>query len=52
MGLETSKHASATYLTPSQYEAKYGKQIDDKFKGYLPVGDYLLNDEQKFRNSN
>jgi hypothetical protein len=57
MGLETSKHAAATYqpkgsyLTPSQYEDKYGKQIDDRFKGYLPVGDYLLNDEQKFRNS-
>ncbi len=57
LGIQSRKDAAdeyqpkGDYLSPSQYETKYGKVIDDKFKGYLPIGDYMLNDEAKFRNS-
>ena len=57
LGIQSRKDAAdeyqpkGEYLSPSQYETKYGKVIDDKFKGYLPIGDYMLNDEAKFRNS-
>ena len=57
LGIQSIKDAAdeyqpkGDYLSPSQYETKYGKVIEDKFKGYLPIGDYMLNDEAKFRNS-
>ncbi len=57
LGIQSRKDASneyqpkGDYLSPSEYENKYGKMIEDKFKGYMPIGDYLFNDADKFKQS-
>ena len=51
LGIQSRKDASdeyqpkGDYLTPSDYENMYGNAIDLKFKGYLPIGDYVKQGE-------
>ncbi len=57
LGIQSRKDATneyqpkGDYLSPLQYETKYGKVIEDKFQGYMPIGDYLFNDADKFKQS-
>jgi hypothetical protein len=51
LGIQSRKDAAdeyqpkGDYLTPSNYEKMYGNPIDLKFKGYLPIGDYVKQGE-------